>query len=410
MSKILQQFLQSNTLVNQNNQQFIQSISNNLVSDSSVSIGVAPMDCSSQEIIDTGNTSTNSNENCMEDNQTGQNMSLPVESNSIISHCNQTMLESTTINGLNSNNESLSSSNELEQLASKQKQGKSRRAKRCLDSSTRRVEQESDLLPVVDQRNQRKVGRSSKNDTSESTLHSIGYQLSPQLTTANEILAHNYETISTGISLLRALKEELSEKTDRDTELKDCSGQTPVLIGNVISSLDNTSMEMAMISSSSHGCFYGVYQFFIEKDVYENPIYRQIEKHPNKPNIIDVPFEIINETTPQETNNVNVCELSSSQFQDLISNLSINGSCNKNNDSMLCVKLLNRFRIQIRLLTSEGVTNETSFKVNKKEKSQDFIEFPYFGQIQTNQQDNEPRNNVVGLPITRPSIIHENNN
>ncbi|CAF3795781.1 unnamed protein product, partial [Rotaria sp. Silwood1] len=216
--------------------------------------------------------------------------------------------------------------------------------------------------------------------------------------------------ISTGISLLRALKEELSEKTDRDTELKDCSGQTPVLIGNDISSLDNTFMEMAMISSSSHGCFYGVYQFFIEKDVYENPIYRQIEKHPNKPNIIDVPFEIINETTPQETNNVNVCELSSSQFQDLISNLSINGSCNKNNDSMLCVKLLNRFRIQIRLLTSEGVTNETSFKVNKKEKSQDFIEFPYFGQIQTNQQDNEPRNNVVGLPITRPSIIHENNN
>ncbi|CAF5019471.1 unnamed protein product [Rotaria sp. Silwood1] len=267
---MLQHNIQSSTLINQNNQQLAESETIEHIDDLLLNIGEI-MDFQNQEISQTEETLTTRNENFMVDNHKNHTMSSSFDSDLIDFDCDSTILGLVTKNVLNTEDESLALFNEHEKLQTKQNQGKSRRSKRCRDSSSRKVEQVSDPFLAIDEsktkkRNQRKQERTSKKISTTLMSDSIDYQLSPQLTTVNEIPASNHDNDeSTKICLCHPLKAQLSGQTDRDTKIADCFGKTPVLVvfGNTLP--DQFDMKMAMISSSSHGCVYSIQQFSEEE-------------------------------------------------------------------------------------------------------------------------------------------------
>ncbi|CAF1388742.1 unnamed protein product [Rotaria sordida] len=263
---MLQPDIQSKILMNQNNQQFAESDFIEHIDDLLLNTGEI-MDCQNQEIFQTEEASTSRNGNFMVDNQENHTMPSLFDSDLTGFDYDSIILGCKTTNVLNSEDELSALFNEYGKLPTEQNQGKNRRSKPCRDSSSRKVEQLSDPLFAIDQgktkkKNQRKHERKSKKNSNTSISDSIDYQLSPHLTTANEIPAINHDNDeSIKICLCHPLKTQLSGQTDRNTTITDCFGKTPVLVlfGNTLP--DQFDIKMAMISSSLHGCVYSVQQF-----------------------------------------------------------------------------------------------------------------------------------------------------
>ncbi|CAF2787923.1 unnamed protein product [Rotaria sp. Silwood2] len=366
----LQQLIQSNTLINQSNQQCVQSGPEKHMCDSPLSIGAIEMDCQLPEIFQNAETSTNGNENFMQVNQENYTAPLSYDSAFTTVGSNQISFGLVTKDELNPNGQSFVLLDDIEKSPLTIIQSIIHQTNCRCDSCIRREEHVTVSLTTIDRR-------------------------------------------STEICLLNPLKEELSPKTDRITKLEDCFGQSPTLVVRGDDLPDNISMELAIISGSSTDRYHSVYQFSEKPGEHNDIIHRSIKKCCNKPNMIDIPFEIVKKTS-ELIHNVNIYEtLSTDQSEGPINNSNSNESFKNQNNSTLNIQVLNRFYIQIEFVHIGDSPNEPLQRYDKicsQWKSEEYKDFPHFEQTQTKQFDDEPCNYALGLPITIASIRTENDN
>ncbi|CAF1406501.1 unnamed protein product [Rotaria sordida] len=282
---ILQQIVPSHTLDNQSNQQCVQSGPEKHMCNSPLSIGAIEMDCQTQEIFQTVEASTNGNENFMQDNQENYTAPLSYDSAFTAFNCDQISFGFTTNNRLNSNTQSLISFDDIEKSPSTKIQGNIHQTTRCHDSCVRREEQALVPFTTIDQRKTKKKNQLKRNEKSKK--NSIDFQSLCHLPPVNEIQVNNHEG-STEICLLHPLKERLSPKTDRITKLKDCFGETPILVVCGDGLPDNISMKLAITSESPTGRYYSVYQFSQKSGEDKSIIDRSIKKYWNKTNMLEL--------------------------------------------------------------------------------------------------------------------------
>ncbi|CAF3788801.1 unnamed protein product [Rotaria sordida] len=301
---ILQQIVPSHTLNNQSNQQCVQSGPEKHMCNSPLSIGAIEMDCQTQEIFQTVEASTNGNENFMQDNQENYTAPLSYDSAFTAFNCDQISFGFTTNNRLSmrnqistillelvsfydtdSNTQSLISFDDIEKSPPTKIQDNIHQTTRCHDSCVRREEQVLVPLTTIDQRKTKKKNQLKRNE--QSKKNSIDFQRLCHLPTVNEIQVNNHEAGSTEICLLHPLKERLSPKTDRITKLKDCFGETPILVVCGDGLPDNLFMKLAIRSESPTGRYYSVYQFSQKSGEDKSIIDRSIKKYWNKTNMLE---------------------------------------------------------------------------------------------------------------------------
>ncbi|CAF1530335.1 unnamed protein product, partial [Rotaria sordida] len=195
-------------------------------------------------------------------------------------------LELVSFYDTDSNTQSLISFDDIEKSPPTKIQGNIHQTTRCHDSCVRREEQALVPFTTIDQRKTKKKNQLKRNE--QSKKNSISFQSLCHLPTVNEIQVNNHEAGSTEICLLHPLKERLSPKTDRITKLKDCFGETPILVVCGDGLPDNLFMKLAIRSESPTGRYYSVYQFSQKSGEDKSIIDRSIKKYWNKTNMLEL--------------------------------------------------------------------------------------------------------------------------
>ncbi|CAF1020992.1 unnamed protein product [Adineta steineri] len=265
MKQILHQLVESNKTTKINNQQIVQPISTSDNADFRLSTDEILLNDSSENNNQNIDMPINQNENAGMNVLSKSNPTTNVESQIHTNYPTTTVASDLNLNG------HLSTTSD--KILSKKKQKKVQVGQSCREVIYETTVESSELNHTTDcvtsaiatssfvlNEPQQQHNNFTKQNLSSS--NSVDNQLWRYMDMTNVTPAAIDGSIQCSLlHSLHPLQAKLINKTDRFTELKDCRKETPVLTIRSDGPLENISMEIAMVSSSRHGNFSGIYQF-----------------------------------------------------------------------------------------------------------------------------------------------------